>query len=264
MKTSAHSGRRHGPRAGRWSSERTVVLPEAGRVVADLRRDGIATTSVGALTGDGGVLSEVVECARALTEHRAREITAHRALVSASTDDPWTRPVDADRVRLLDEDVPAASCRRLLLHPVLDGVAEAYCRRAVRTVTASGWLEVAAATPSPPRRWERGPGGRWPALEVWVLLTGTPDGGGPLHYVSGSHHPRRGEGSTPGTFEAPGGPAGTVVLADPRGMHRRSPAVGRDRLLLHGSYGTRRGAPRVLRVPRPVHGAPEAYALAGG
>ncbi|MCI2239606.1 hypothetical protein MO973_38590 [Paenibacillus sp. TRM 82003] len=261
MKTSAHNRRWTGHRTRRWSSERTVVLPEAGRVVAALRRDGITTTSVGALTGDGGVLDEVLECARALVEHRAREVTAQRTLLTASTDDPWARPVDADRVRLLDEDVPATSCRRLLLHPVLDGVAEAYCRRAVRTVAASGWLEVAATTSPPPRRWERGPAGRQPTLEVWILLTGAPDGGGPLHYVSGSHHARRGEGSTPGTFEAPGGPAGTVVLADPRGMHRRSPAVGRDRLLLHGSYSTRRGAPRVRRAPCP---APEAYALAGG
>ncbi|WP_432509271.1 phytanoyl-CoA dioxygenase family protein [Kineococcus auxinigenes] len=237
-----------------------MVLPEAGRVVSGLRRDGIAVTSLAALTGDAGVLDDVLDCARALVAHREQDTRAHRLLLT-SGQDPWDHPADADRVALLGDDVPATSCRRLLLHPVLDGIAEAYCRRAVRSVEPAGWLEVAATGPLPPRRWQRAPRRRRPVLEVWIHLTAAQDGDGPLHYVRGTHLDRRGEGAAPGTFEAPGGPAGTVVFADPRGMHRRSPAVGRDRLLLHATFSTRR------RAARPAHSAPRAthhaFALAG-
>ncbi|NAZ87884.1 phytanoyl-CoA dioxygenase family protein [Kineococcus indalonis] len=263
MKTSSGDGDQTGRSSRRWSRERTVVLPEAGRVVAELRREGIARTSVAALTGDAGVLDDVLACARALVERRAPAVAEQRRRVAAATGPaaPWDRPPDADRVPLLDADAPATPCRRLLQDPVLGCVAEAYCRRAVQHVGTEAWMEVAAASPAPPRRWQRGPGGRRPTVEVWVHLSDEEDGDGPLHYVRGSHLDRRGEGAPPGTFEALGGPAGTVVFADPRGMHRRSPAVGRDRLLLHGVFSSRRRAPRwSVPAPRAVHGA---YALAG-
>ncbi|WP_432483275.1 phytanoyl-CoA dioxygenase family protein [Kineococcus esterisolvens] len=269
MKTSAHIGGRAGRGTGRWSRERTVVLPEAGRVVAELRRDGIATTSVAALTGDSGVLDEVVDCAHALVERRARDVCAQRRLLQAGGD-PWARPPDADRVPLLGDDAPATSCRLLLLHPVLGGVAEAYCGRAVRSVEPTGWLEVATGSPVPPRRWERAPRGRRPVLEVWISLTADEDGDGPLHYVRGTHRRQRGEGAVPRAFEATGGPAGTVVFADPCGMHRRSPAVERDRVLLHGAFSTVRRPPRPprhavtgARVPRARRALHDAFALAG-
>ncbi|WP_432572197.1 phytanoyl-CoA dioxygenase family protein [Kineococcus sp. SYSU DK005] len=264
MKTSADEGERRGRRPRRWARERTVVLPEAGRVVAELRSDGIARTSVAALTGDAGVLAEVLDCARALVERRAPAVAEQRcrAAAPAGPAGPWDRPAEDERVALLGEDVPAGACRRLLEDPVLGCVAQAYCERAVRSVRAAAWLEVAAPAPAPPRRWQRGPGGRRPDLEVWVHLDDERDGDGPLHYVRGSHLDRRGGGAPPGTFEALGGPAGTVVFADPRGMHRRSPAVGRDRLLLHGVFSSGRRAPRwSVPAPRPAHAA---YALAGG
>ncbi|WP_432498267.1 hypothetical protein [Kineococcus gypseus] len=248
--------------AHRWRRREHPLPPQAARVAADLRRDGIARTSVAELTGQDGLLQDVLDCAGALLAHRGAAVAAHRRRLAARQR-PWGPAPEAERVALLGPDVPAGACRRLLAEPVLSAVVEASSHRAVRQVQVEAWLEVASPSPVPPRRWQRESAGRHPLVEVWVNLTGDEDGQGPLHYVRGTH--RRGRRGGAGTFEAPGGPVGTVVLADLRGMHRRSPAVGRDRLLLRALLSGRRPArarPPVLsaelRLPSDA-----GYALAG-
>ncbi|WP_432513872.1 phytanoyl-CoA dioxygenase family protein [Kineococcus sp. SYSU DK001] len=239
---------------------------EARRVVADLRRDGVARTTLVALTGDAGLLDDVLSRTDDLIADQSADIVRRRRVVAG---DPVPRgdPLhDPHEVELLgphppvDPEDPYA---RFLRHPQISGIAAAHCRRDVRIWGMNGLLTLATA-PVRDGDWVHSPGG--PAVEVRLHLTGVDDGVGPLTHVRTSHRRRAavralertgrriGDDDVtrvfgPGAVEVLTGATGTVVFTDPRGLHRRSRPTARDRLVLHGRFCARGGRERAVLLP---------------
>lgn len=242
------------------------LSPEARRVLTDLRRDGVAATSLATLTGGTELLEEVLSRTDDLIADQSADIVRRRRLV-AGEPTGWAGPLhDPHEVELprphppVDPEDPYAL---FLRHPDVVGVAAAYCRRGVRIWDMNGLLTLAA----PPTRtgdWARSAHG--PAVEVHLHLAGVDAGVGPLSYVRTSHRRRRavrrlersGRRIADADVERAFGPAatatldgaaGTVVFVDPRGLHRRPRPTARDRLLLRGRYGTRDARGHAVLLP---------------
>ncbi|PRY13916.1 hypothetical protein [Kineococcus rhizosphaerae] len=238
---------------------------EAHRVLSDLRRDGVARTTLTALTGGPTLLADVLSRTDDLIADQSADIVRRRRYVAG---DPVARcgPGDPHRVELLGDHPPVDPedpYARFLRHPAIAGVATAYCRRDVRIWDMNGLLTLASA-PAREDDWGRSVEGA--GVEVHLHLTGVDDGVGPLSYVRTSHRRRgrvRGLERTgrrigdedlgrvfgTGCTTTLTGAAGTVVFVDPRGLHRRARPTARDRLLLQGRYSPRGGRERAVLLP---------------
>jgi hypothetical protein len=247
---------------------RQGLSDEARRVLADLRRDGIAHAPLAALTGSGDLLQDVLSRTDDLIADQSADIVARRRRVAG---EPlgWPGPLhDPHEVELLGAHPPVDPedpYTRFLRHPQIGGIATAYCRRDVRIWDMNGLLTL-AAPPTRPGDWVRSVEGA--CLDVLLHLTGVDPGVGPLDYVRGSHRRRSARtvrglersgrriadddvsttfGPDAATTLTPG--AGTVVFVDPRGLHRRSRPTSRDRLLLQGRFSARVGRERAVLLP---------------
>ncbi len=236
--------------------------------MADLERDGVASTSVEALLGSAALLEDVLSRTDDLIADQSADIVRRRRLVAGGEPTGWAGPLhDPHAVELLGAHPPVDPedpYTRFLRHAQVAGVAGAYCRRDVRVLDMNGLLTLAAA-PVRPTDWARTAAG--PSLEVALHLTGVDEGTGPLHYVRASHR-RRGARRVrhlersghrledPDLLREFGdaahvvlhGGAGTVVFFDPRGLHRTGRPTTRDRLVLHGRFATR-SADRTVLLP---------------
>lgn len=250
-------------RTRRRSDRRPGLSDEARRVVADLRRDGVAAVPLLALTHSGDLMSDVLSRTDDLVADQSADIVARRRTLA----EPFGRP-DPHEVELLGPQPPVDPedpYTRFLRHPQIRGIAAAYCRRDVRVWDMNGLLTLAAPA-TRPGDWVRSLEGG--CLEVLLHLTGVDHGVGPLDYVRGSHRRRTartlrglersgrriGDDDVERTFGRRStttliGGAGTVVFVDPRGLHRRSRPVARDRLLLQGRFATAGRRERAVLLP---------------
>lgn len=246
---------RYGFNGGPRRSHRRAVPqlgPEALRVLQSLRRDGVALTSLDALTGDASLLARV-------GEHAARlEAARGDAGRGVAADKPF-------RVDMLD-------LRRPVVHPddpfvlaalddQLKGVVDTYFGFTTTVSDVNVWRNLPTTSePVSSQLWHRDLREDRVLVKVFVYLEPVGDGGGPFSYARGTHlrgraAPRFSDGEHDGTnyrirtgpdadrLEARSlvatGPAGTVVIADMDGYHRGGMATTSSRLLLQLRYSSR-------------------------
>lgn len=260
----------------RHARRATPLEAEARRVVAALRRDGIARTSVTALLGGGDLLAEVLSRTDDLVADQSADIVARRRVLAGELAADALPPgvTKTFLVELLGTDPrvdPEDPYTRFLRHPQVAGVADAYCRMQLRIRDMNGWLNLASDRPaSSSQLWHRDRPEDHSIVKVFVNLTDVEEGSGPLQYVRGSHRGRLRSESFEQSFDGIGhrisdedverrfpvqareiatGPVGTVVFADTRGLHRGGHATTRDRVLLHGLYSSRSSVRHPVLLP---------------
>lgn len=225
---------------------------EAGRVLGDLRRDGIAVTTVDALLGDPAPFAALRAAVDDVARRRADDIAAARA--RAAGDDTIGEKTFMleylGRNPVLD---PASAFARFALQPPVLDVANAYLGMLSRLRYYNVWHTFASdAKPRESQLWHRDREDML-IVKMFVYLNDVDEGAGPFTYARGTHRfgPIRGEpayelegGKVKRTTDeqmdalAPRarwrlstGAAGTVIFADTNGYHKGGHARARDRLL---------------------------------
>jgi hypothetical protein len=264
--------------------------PAQERVLADLRRCGIARASFEEVFGDRIAFAELREKALAWGDSET-VAGAERSYRKAVRSKPRFKGFLAslhDKGATLAWDDPWLQAG---LDTSLLALAEHYFGLLPRLHHANVWKSFPLAHPGPlvgPQAWHRDPADL-SVLKVFLYLSEVTEDAGPLEYVPYS---RRGErfghlwrsavplgGARPPALEfegrIPAGarvrcchPAGTVVLADTAGFHRGGRAVGRARLVATWAYSSQASLwPRKFRVQglddRPMS-VPVRYALLEG
>ena len=131
----------------------------------------------------------------------------------------------------------------------------------LRVYDYNAWLNLASpgdATQS--QKWHRDLPEDHDIVKVFLYVRDVPEGAGPLSYVAGTHTAEGRRLRLPETWDGIGfrvndtdvdralagarvvtapGPAGTVVFADTRGLHRGGWARDTDRLVALGLYASR-------------------------
>lgn len=239
-----------------------VLGDESRRILDQLDRDGVATTTIGALTGDDTLLEQLQELAAALEETRAEVLAEHQTRMALGTRATvWDKPFV---VELLDKKRPVVRPDDLLgalaLHPQHRGIADAYFGLRTRVADINIWRTLASQQPPQSSQlWHRDLPDDHYVLKSFVYLEDVDAGAGPFTYLLGSH--RKGEHSLRLPSEHDGqalraaedapraagvedrvrtytGNAGTMIFADTLGYHRGGWAHTRPRLLLQTLYAS--------------------------
>lgn len=236
-------------------------LTPAGRdAVARLRRDGVAVTSMHDLLGSDELMDAVMRRVEGLIEANSEEL-ASRARRLGERDGSFDKPYLLEMLGPMPtvrSDDPLA---RLVAHPRVRGVAEAYSGMRLRVYDYNAWFNIASdgeATLS--QKWHRDLPEDHDIVKVFVYVRDVPEGAGPLSYVVGSHTKQGRRVNLPATWDGVGyrisdedvesaygadsiasvpGKAGTVVFADTRGLHRGGWARTHDRVVVQGLYASR-------------------------
>jgi hypothetical protein len=236
-----------------------VLSPEAVAVVTGLKQSGVMLTTASALLGDTKLFDAIV----AQTE----ELRARPAAVDAA------KPFLTELLGTNPELAPDDPLLRLALHPQIRGIAETYAGMSLRVQDVNIWVNRPVGDePIQSQRWHRDLPEDCDIVKCFVYLADVPDGAGPLQYVRGTNTPEGRKIELPTEFDGIGhrlndedvtatfgedaivtgrGPAGTLVFADTRGIHRGGLARDTERLVGQITYGSQASTrPRNLR-PAP-------------
>jgi hypothetical protein len=256
-----------------------VLNDVAQAMLADLQRDGVAVSTLDALTGDAGLLER-------LQKHVAELEASQHQLIEDRIAELAAIPEDAEVVQkrfmlhLLDNRRPQIHpddlLARVALDPQLKGVADSYYGLSSKVSDLNVWYNLPTTRPAySSQLWHRDLREDRYVVKLFILLRDTPVGAGPFCYLKGTHPKGSGADlvlpSTPGTLsprttdeqvvEAGWGDAmhigtgvaGTVMLADTRGYHKGGLARDEHRLLLHSLYSSAASAQtRRLGLPSGV------------
>lgn len=247
-----------GPRASYRRQPRTLS-PVAERVAADLVRTGVATTSVSELMPDDSLWLAL--------RSRAERLRSRDDLVV----DP-AKPFLTELMGSSPAVAPDDPLLALALHPQIRGVAEAYCGMHLRVQDLNIWVNTPVeGSPTQSQRWHRDLPEDFAIVKCFVYLSDVPDGAGPLQYAAGSNTAAGRKTRLRAEFDGIGhrisdeevaaafgdgvviarGPAGTLVFADTRGVHRGGFASTQERVVAQITYASRASSrPRNLR-PAP-------------
>ena len=249
---------------------------ESARVLRDLNRDGCATSTLEALTGDPTLLGRLQAEAKVREAARADEVAAKtKALLEIENmGDGNTKPY---LVQFLDAERPVIEPGGLLamtaLEPGIKSIADAYYGMRIRVADINIWRNLPSShAPVSSQLWHRDQPDDYLVLKMFVYLEDVTEGAGPLSYVKGTHGKGDRRWRPQGTLfdghnirahdtdmerEVPEsrrprftGPAGTVVLSDTIGWHKGGRATTTPRLLFHVLFASRAAADhRMLGTP---------------
>jgi hypothetical protein len=235
------------------------LAPAAAEVAAQLIESGVAMSNVSSLLGGTEIVDKLVAQAAMLRAQDDGEVDAAKPFLTELLGSaPMLRPED-----------PLLA---VALHPQVKGVAESYCRMRLRVQDVNIWVNQALATgaPTQSQRWHRDLPEDLNIVKCFVYLSDVPDEAGPLQYVIGSNTSegrkvqlaeefdgighRLSDSDVMATFGAEHimtarAPAGTMVFADTRGVHRGGFAQQGERVVVQITYAS--GActrPRTLRA----------------
>lgn len=238
-----------------WEATRSYkdagLSAEGERVVAELRENGIARSSVGALLGEGEIYSELQADVARLEREQAAEIDEERRLANEDRED-----TEKTFLRMLLGDEPELDRDSIYARFALDSpllhIANAYLRMLTRLRYYNVWhTYVTQSAPRQSQLWHRDRED-YQILKVFVCMTDVNEGAGPFTYAPGTHMlgNSRGEpesfveGKVARTTDAQmaaivpedrwvvaTGDVGTILFADTRGFHKGGLARERDRLL---------------------------------
>lgn len=238
-----------------WRRHRHPLDGLAARLVADLDRDGIATTTLDELLG-----TEEAEALLAATDRvrAARDATVAEARARlAGPDDGTQKPYVVELLGSAPPD-PTSPLGAFALDPRVLAVVHGYYGMHVRLRYQDIWHTfVTDRPPTQSQLWHRDPEDRR-ILKVFVALDDVVAGSGPFHYAPGTHATGRVRGR-PEAVAVDGpttrsddaqlarvvpadrwvtatGPRGAVAFADTRGLHKGGHATERERILLVTQY----------------------------
>ena len=252
-----------------------VLGAEAQRVLETLDRDGVATSTLEALTGDPTLLPRLQALAAELEAAKAETIDERRSqMQAAGRDGKWEKSF---LIEFFDTKRPVIEPAGLLaqtgLSSQVKGVADSYFQLRTRITDINIWRNLRTVRPAQSSQlWHRDLPEDYYVLKIFCYLEDVDEGGGPFTYMRGTHtkgdrkltvaatHDGETWRATDESVEAAGltprvsqftGPAGTVVFADTRGYHRGGWAKTSDRLLLQVLFSS------YAAVPSRLLGAPE-------
>jgi hypothetical protein len=254
---------------------------ETGRVLRDLRRDGIAVTSVDALLGGVGAFAALRAAVERVQAERAEDIAAARA--RARSDDTV-----GEKTFMLEYlgrnpvlDPSSAFARFALQQPMLD-IANGYLGMLSRLRYYNVWHTFATdAKPRESQLWHRDREDLF-IVKAFVYLNDVPEGAGPFTYAKGTHRvgPIQGEpeyhleGRVKRTTDDQmaalvprsqwvlgTGAAGTVIFADTNGYHKGGHARTADRLMYTCMFTSQASESQEFMVRPPGFQVPLSDAL---
>jgi hypothetical protein len=236
-----------------WRRSRAALSAEQERVVDDLKRNGIAKTSVEALLADRAIWEELSRAVEAEEGRCAEKIAEARR-------DPNRPGHKSYLIELLGPTPvldPSNVFVRFALLPETLRIATAYFGMHVRLWQFNVWHNVPMATePRNSQLWHKDPGDRQ-ILRLFLYMDEVGPGSGPLSYVPGSHElgerqvrpeafleentyrttdammekvaPRE-------TWVTATGPRGTIYFVDTRGYHKGGHVKEKDRLAYNAMW----------------------------
>jgi hypothetical protein len=238
----------------------------AAGVLSALNRDGVATTSIGAIGSDASLFSELAATVQELERAKAGELDeARRAANDTSAIGSKTFNVEllGGRPVLDTSDV---FCRFAVDRPILD-LANAYFGMFTRLRYVNVWHTLATRVgPRESQLWHRDRED-FLIMKVFVYLADVGEDAGPFTYAPGTHpkghvtaEPAYAlEGGVKRTTDAQMaavvppeqwiqamGPRGTIVFTDTRGYHKGGLARGSDRLMYTCMFTSRVSQSREL------------------
>jgi len=222
------------------------LQPPAADAARELVGSGVAMTTVDALVGED-VFGEIVDYTNALRRSGA-------AVPDAA------KPYLTELLGTQPELEPANPLLEFALNPQIRGVAETYSSMRLKVQDVNVWVNAPTdGEAQQSQRWHRDLPEDYDIVKCFVYIQDVPPGAGPLQYVKGSNTPagrkmrfdtefdgvgyRLGDDDVAQTFRPDdlvqaAGPAGTVVFADTRGIHRGGLAIERERVVLQITYAS--------------------------
>jgi len=253
-----------------YKRELPVLNDVAQRLLADLRRDGVATCDFTELTGDLGLLESLRLEAKQMEVDRAEQIGQMREDQAAGR-----TPGKPFLIEMLDPLRPLVAPNDPLLQaalaPPLKAVADHYFGLTTQVSSVNIWRNLASGTaPSSSQLWHRDIAEDRVILKAFIYLEDVTVDGGPFTYAPGTQPGGPRELNLKGEFDGMNyriveeqdaallngmartftGPAGSLVVADTLGYHRGGWATKHDRLLAQIRYSSR-GANRQSRLRAP-------------
>lgn len=269
-----------------WRRSRPDLPPEGARVLADLRRDGLARTSVDALGFRAGIWEELQSAVAAEESRQAAQIEEARRAPEREGHKSYLIEL-LGRSPVLD---PESVFVRMALDPAVLDIATSYFGMYVRLWQFNVWHNVPTrAAPRNSQLWHRDPEDRQ-ILRIFIYLDDVGPGSGPLSYIPGSHAlgrrqirpPAALEGSTLRTTDdqmervvprsdwaTATGRKGDVWLVDTRGYHKGGHVAEKDRLAYNAMWVSAACRHRTEYFTRPgtLHRPPDpklAFAIGQG
>lgn len=228
---------------------------EGARVLHDMNRDGIATTTVDALLGPSPHFGELLESVAGIAHERADEIEAARAGANDPAIGKKTFLLEyLGRNPTLD---PASVYARIALQTPLLAIANAYLGMYSRLRYYNVWHTFASTGKARESQlWHRDREDLY-IVKVFIYLGDVDLGAGPFTYAPGTH--RKGRVREEPAYHLEGrvkrteddqmaavvprerwvtatGERGTIIFADTNGYHRGGLARERDRLMYTCMY----------------------------
>ena len=227
----------------------------AHRVAEELRQEGVAMTSLEDLLEDDAALQRLQAYVESL---RSEVIDEH-----PEDEDELSSYGKDFLIELLGERpvlMPGSPLVRLALHPQIRGVAEAYSGMKLRVQDVNAWVNLPrVGDAEQSQRWHRDLPEDHDIVKCFIFVRPVRAASGPLKYVRRSNTTQGRRVKFPSEWDGIGyrvpdravdsvvprdyvleatGPAGTVLFADTRGLHRGGHATGEERLVVQITYAS--------------------------
>ena len=167
------------------------LSPESARMLRALNRDGCASSTLEALTGDPTLLRRLQETASNYEAARADEVAAQAAALQ-SVDDLGDGNEKAFLVQYLDAGRPVIDPHGLLASTALNtnikSIADAYFQLRTRVADINIWRNLPSSHPPlSSQLWHRDQPDDYFIFKMFVYLEDVTEGAGPLSYAIGTH-----------------------------------------------------------------------------
>ncbi|MBI2374202.1 MAG: CDP-glycerol glycerophosphotransferase family protein [Deltaproteobacteria bacterium] len=235
----------------RFTARTDAPRGEAARVVADLRRDGVALSTLDELLGPGSF--------DALAARVSRTEESRAPMIAAARDRAGELGSDDEKTYALEllgrhpEFDPSSEFGRIATHPTIQQIADHYFGLPARLRYLNVWHTLASEREARDSQlWHRDREDLR-ILKVFVYLVDVDEGNGPFTYARTTHALGMRRATKPASFQQKGierstdqqlartippelwlaatGKKGTVVLADTHGYHKGGFARTADRIL---------------------------------
>lgn len=243
-----------------YRKESRVLSSQAAAVATELSSSGVALSRASDLTGDDAAFQEIIRY-------------AHDLRASGTLEADASKPYLTELLGASPELEPGNPLLSFALDPQVRGIAESYSGMSLKVQDVNIWVN--APTPGSAQqsqRWHRDLPEDYDIVKCFVYLDDVTTGAGPLRYVRRSNTTEGRKMRFDTEFDGVGyrlddsavakffaeedvvqatGPAGTVVFADTRGIHRGGLATERERVVLQITY-----ASEACFRPRNLRAAP--------